>query len=440
MFIKLFAKIRNANHIEQYELVLAALAGILVFRVPATIGILLFVGYNLFFYKQLVFSKQQWIPILVIAIPVLLDILFLWNNESISGGFKHMEKRVSTFVFPLLIISQASALNLNRVLRIYSYVFSIIMFLLFVRFIIVYPELINKYLSGIDLWEMGYSFANSTTVHAPALNMHVSFLVVVNFYLLIRGLLGGSAVKSKFLSLGIFVWSFVLLLIVNTRLAIANAVLGLFLILFMELAKRVSRIKLLKSTFALAILILVSFIAFAEAFPYAKQKFTTVTFSNMDMVGRLDEFEDPEGTIYNSLVTRLSIWKTAWERAQDDLWLGVGAADGKDELNQAYLDTNQQFLAKYKFPTHNQYLDFLLKFGVLGFVGVIVYILHIAWLGVKLKHSVILFFFVLFFTSNLTDDFLIRFDGITFSAFWISVFASVYLKSAVDKNQSMFQN
>lgn len=383
----------------------------------------------------MVFTKRMWIPIMIIAIPVLLDICFIWNNDSIPEGLKHLEKRISTFVFPLLLMSQGVRLDLNRILRIYSYVFCVILFIFFVRFLVFYQEMVSKYLNGIDLWEMGYSFANSTSVHAPALNMHIAFLVVVNFYLLIRGWLGNSGLKSAYLPFFVFVWSLAILLIINTRLAIVNAVLGLFLILFMELAKRVSHKKLLKSTFALAILILVSFIAFAEAFPYAKKKFTTVTFSNMDMVGRLDEFENPEGTVFNSLVTRVSIWKTAWERAQDDLWLGVGAADGKDELNQAYLDTNQQFLAKYKFPTHNQYLDFLLKFGVLGFVGVIAYILHIAWLGFQLKHSVIIFFFVLFSTSNLTDDFLIRFDGITFSALWISIFASVYWKSRLDKSQ-----
>jgi O-antigen ligase len=433
MFLKPLNSSNNASHDRQYELVIAILAGILVFRKPATIAIILFIAYNLVFYKRLVFKKKLWIPILIIAVPVLLDLLFLWNNESISSGFKHMEKRVSTLIFPLLIISNCARLNLNRIFAIYSYVFSGALLVLFVRFLVTYPELVNKYLNGIDLWEMGYSFANSTTVHAPALNMHIAFLVIVSFYLFINELLVRNDAKKNLLVFGIFLWSFFMLLIINTRLAIANAVGGLFIVLFMELAKRVSHKKLLKSTFALAILILVSFIAFAEAFPYAKKKFTTVTFSNMDMVGRLDEFENPEGTVFNSLVARVSIWKTAWERAQDDLWLGVGAADGKDELNQAYLDTNQQFLAKYKFPTHNQYLDFLLKFGVLGFVGVIAYILHIAWLGFKLKHSVILFFFLLFFTSNLTDDFLIRFDGITFSAFWISIFASFYWNNHLDK-------
>lgn len=435
MFLKNLNNFKNLDYKDYYEFALALLAGILVFRKPATIAIILFILFNLIYYKKLVFKRKNWISILLIAIPVLLDILFLWNNDSIPDGFKHMEKRISTFLFPLFIISQSFSLNLNRLLRLYTYVFSGILFILFIRFCVLFPDLVFKYLKGIELWEMGYSFANSTTVHAPALNMHVAFLVVASFYLVIQHFFKTKSVRAISVSGLVFGWAFVLLLIINTRLAIVNAIIGLFLVLYMELVKKVSRKTLIKSTIILSASVLVCLYTFAEAFPYVKQKFTTVTFANMDMVGRLDEFEDPEGTVFNSFVTRVSIWKTAWERSQDDLWLGVGAADGKDQLNQAYIDTNQQFLAKYKFPTHNQYLDFLLKFGILGFIGVLFYMLHILWIGWKLQHSVVIFFFILFFTSNLTDDFLIRFDGITFSALWISIFAAIYYGKFQESNQ-----
>ncbi|MEO9952216.1 O-antigen ligase family protein [Nonlabens sp.] len=344
-----------------------------------------------------------------------------------------MEKRLSTFIFPLLIIGQVFVFDFHKILKIYSVCFTTILYVLLVRFLIVEPELVQKYLNGIHLWEMGYSFANSTSVHAPALNMHVAFLVVVNTFLLVN-----HAIKNKWKLLSyrtvLFLASLLMLLIINTRLAIANAVLGIFLILFFELFKKVSRKKLISITAGTGVLLMVVFFAFAKAFPYISEKFSSVTFAHMDKVGKLDDFEDPEGEIYSSFVTRVSIWKTAWERAQEDVWFGVGAADGKDELNQAYIDTNQIFLSKYKFPTHNQYIDFLLKFGILGLIGVLLYVFHILWIGLKWQHVIPIFFFLLFFTSNLTDDFLIRFDGITFSALWVSIFASIFWNSHLYKD------
>jgi len=264
--------------------------------------------------------------------------------------------------------------------------------------------------------------------------MHVAFLVVVNTYLCLNYFINHKQQFFNYRLLLVFASVF-MLLIINTRLAIVNAVAGVFLVLFIELFKKVSRKKLVTIVASTGIILVIVFLAFAKAFPYITEKYTSVTFAHMDKVGKLDDFEKPEVEVFNSFVTRLSIWKTSWDRAQDDIWIGVGAADGKDELNQAYIDTNQKFLATFKFPTHNQYLDFLLKFGILGVVGVLLYIFHFLWIGLKWQHSIPIFFFVLFFTSNLTDDFLIRYDGITFSALWISVFASVYWNNQIYKGR-----
>ena len=90
--------------------------------------------------------------------------------------------------------------------------------------------------------------------------------------------------------------------------------------------------------------------------------------------------------------------------------------------------TNQKFLFRHQLPVHNQYLDSLLKFGFLGTISVLLYIFSIGYLGYCNKNGIIIAFFLLFFISNLTDDFLIRFDGITFSGFWASLFAAYYLQ------------
>lgn len=231
-----------------------------------------------------------------------------------------------------------------------------------------------------------------------------------------------------------------MLLLINTRLALVNGISGVLFILFIELFKKIPRSKLIKIISSTAVVLLLSFFAFAKAFPYTLNKYTKVTFAHMDKVGKLDDFESPEHEVYSSLVTRVSIWKTASEVALDNLWIGVGAADGKDTLNQAYKTTNQKFLYKYKFPVHNQFIDFFIKFGLLGIFTVFIYMFNILFLGLKLENSLVIFFFILFFTSNLTDDFLIRFDGITFSALWIAVFSNLYWNRDRHNNPPIFSD
>jgi O-antigen ligase len=170
-------------------------------------------------------------------------------------------------------------------------------------------------------------------------------------------------------------------------------------------------------------------IVFIKNNHFMEQKYNRMIFDKFEMIGKLDQIKRPEVEIYSSLVTRLTIWKSTIDLANEHLLYGVGSSNSKKELFKFYKKTNQKFLSKYQFPVHNQYLDYLLKFGILGTIGAFVYIGFIGYIGLKSKNVIVIAFFLLFFISNLTDDFLIRFDGIVFSGFWISVFAGHYLKT-----------
>ncbi|GLB52893.1 hypothetical protein NBRC110019_19330 [Neptunitalea chrysea] len=220
--------------------------------------------------------------------------------------------------------------------------------------------------------------------------------------------------------------SFVIVMYINTRVAVVTTVLGYGIVCFFELFKNKNIYKAIKVSGILLGVVITSMVAFVKIFPYSVEKFTEGSFSDMEYVGNLDAVEHPEIRFFNKLVTRVSIWKSALELSEDRLFTGYGASDARHELVDYYKNTDQKFLAKYEFPTHNQYIDFLLKFGVLGLIGIFCFMFGIGYLGWQLKDSVIISFFLLFFISNLTDDFLIRYDGITFSALWFAIFANKY--------------
>ncbi|WP_264566077.1 O-antigen ligase family protein [Flavobacterium sp. N3904] len=371
---------------------------------------------------------------LCIASPILLELLLFWNNDSFVKGLKAIEKSTSLLLFPLFIIGNYKRINFLKVIQIYIVSTTIILLFFFVRFNIIFRELMNKYSSGIDLWEMGYQFANSVGIHAPALNMHLAFVSVCSLYFVFYSFHQNEKTIAKMLRIAVLLLSFFFVLFVNTRMALVNVLAGFLVVIFFEIK---TRFNLKRIAVISILLILVSGILFffVQKNPYMKEKYSTVTFAYMDKVGKLDEISHPEIKVFNSFVTRLSIWKSAWELSVKSLPFGVGASDGKSELNKYYKETHQKFLAKYEFPTHNLFLDFLLKFGVLGPLVVVLYIFTIGYLGYDLKNAIIISFFLIFFTSNLTDDFLLRFDGIAFSGLWSSIFASYWLqqKTILDK-------
>jgi hypothetical protein len=426
---------RNFNKIFNGFLVLLAIA--MIFRKPCTLLIILFTVFNLFFIKKLNYTKKSLVLILLIASPFVLEIVMFWNNDSFLKGLKSLEKYSSLLVFPLFILGNYQRIKFLKILRFYSIATTIILLFFFIRFIICYPELIHKYLIGNDLWEMGYEFSNSIGIHAPALNMHLAFVSISSLFFVFDTFRLNEKLVFKISSVIIFVLSFFFVLFVNTRMALFNAFIGFVLVFFGEVIRKYN-FKKVVGTLAILIVVLGSVLfIFIQNNPYMKEKYSSVTFAYMDKVGKLDEIEHPEAKVFNSLVTRVSIWKSGWELAINHLPFGVGASDGKPELVKYFKQTNQYFLAKYEFPTHNQFLDFFVKFGILGPLVVLLYIFTIGYLGISLKNALVFSFFVLFFTSNLTDDFLLRFDGIAFSGLWMAIFGSYWLqqKIIVDKDR-----
>ena len=421
-------KISEKTFNKVFNLFLFLIAITLIFRKLCTVFLIFFVVFNLLFLKKIKISKSQLPIMLVIASPFLMEILFFGTNNSYDLGLKSLEKSLSLLFFPLFIIGNYQRIQFYKILKAYCIGTTLIMTFFFVRFIILDPEHFFKYLNGIHLWEMGYVFSDSIGIHAPALNMHLAFVAFSNIYFLFEPSNINDNKWFKIRNLTLFILSFFFVLYVNTRMALLATLVGFMTVGYFQISKRYSFKVIFKRAIITLILIGSVLFLFLQKDPYMKEKYSTQIFSNMDKVGKLDEIDHPEIAVYSSFVTRLSIWKSAWELSLKNLPFGVGASDGKTELIKYFKETNQIFLTKYKFPTHNQFLDYLLKFGILGPIVALLYIGFIAFLGFKTKNAVIISFFFLFFTSNLTDDFLLRFDGIVFSGLWISIFASYWLQ------------
>lgn len=394
----------------------------LIFRKPSTIIIISFFIYSFLNIKKLQFDNKLIFSQLALVSPFLIHVLFLWNNSSVVIGLKDVEKYASLLLFPVFILGNYKYINVNFLLEKYSIFFSIVLSVLFLRYVYYFPELYQKYQNGIHQWEMGYSFANSFETHAPALNMHIAFAASVAFYFLIQNFIQ----KKSLIIIGINFISFCLLyyfiLYVNTRLALLNLLLALFLIICSLFLKSAVSQRAAVTGTSIFIISLFSIVFFIVKYPYMIEKYSVVTFDNLNKIGKLDEIDNVQAIGCNALVTRISIWKSTVELIVKKPILGYGSADSKKTLTEYYKTTNQQFLFRNKFPVHNQLLDFFLKFGFVGLLVFFIYLLNIFQTGVSLNNTLIKVFFIMFFISNLVDDFLLRFDGIVYSGFWISCF------------------
>jgi O-antigen ligase len=206
---------------------------------------------------------------------------------------------------------------------------------------------------------MGYVFSNTIGIHAPALNMHLAFVCIICFYLIFFYFREGRSLLIKTTSIILFLLSFFFVLFVNTRMALFQTLVGFLIVFLYEISRQYSLKKILLIFMLIMFSVFGVLYLFIQKNPYMKEKYSTITFAHMDKIGKLDEIKNPQIVVFNSLVTRVSIWKSAIELSIKNLPFGVGSSDSKTELVKYYKKTNQRFLAKYEFPTHNQYIDFL---------------------------------------------------------------------------------
>lgn len=422
-------KISKEKHSFFINSFLFLIAATVIFRKPCTMIIIGFSLYSLLFLKKLEFPKKAMQSLLIIAIPFLLEILFFWNNDDFALGIKSVEKSLSLLLFPIFIIGNYKYVQFHSLLKAYFITTTLMLLFFLIRYYFAYNQFFLSFYYGMNLWQMGYHFSRTMGMHAPALNMHVAFVSIGHLYLLINAIKTAKSLFYKLLFLVLFLLSFSFLLIINTRIALLVSLLSYVLVLFFEFNKGQDFSKNIKTITVVILATMILLIVFVKNNQFMEEKYNRLIFDKLEMVGKLDQIDRPEVEIFGSLVTRLTIWETTLNLAKNHLFFGLGSSDSKKELFQYYKETDQVFLAKYKLPVHNQYLDFLLKYGVLGAIGAIVYVGFIGFIGLKLKNSLVISFFILFFISNLTDDFLIRFDGIVFSGFWISVFTAFYFKN-----------
>ena len=136
------------------------------------------------------------------------------------------------------------------------------------------------------------------------------------------------------------------------------------------------------------------------------------------------EFNDykSSGSVYGyTMPQRFDLWKNALFLIKKHLLIGVGTGDVKDTFaNQLFLtDSSLKDTGKL---CHNQFLLFLIQFGIIGFLIITFSIYYPFFYSGRFKNDLYFVFMLILFCAMLTDDTFERQDGLTFFAFFQSFF------------------
>lgn len=110
------------------------------------------------------------------------------------------------------------------------------------------------------------------------------------------------------------------------------------------------------------------------------------------------------GNVRNSsLLERFELWRGAWCVFRSSPLFGVGTGDGVDELHR-YLEESDSQIKETNKHAHNQYLTFLVSFGIVGFliiVGAFVYAMRRLSLR---RHGALLAIAIIILLSFISED------------------------------------
>jgi O-antigen ligase len=99
----------------------------------------------------------------------------------------------------------------------------------------------------------------------------------------------------------------------------------------------------------------------------------------------------------------------------------VGTGDVKDVFSQE-LQLNNSPLSERGMRSHNQYFTFSIAFGIVGLLVILFSIFYSPIVLKKFRDALFLVFFCIIIFSMLSEDALEPQDGVTFFAFFYSLF------------------
>lgn len=112
--------------------------------------------------------------------------------------------------------------------------------------------------------------------------------------------------------------------------------------------------------------------------------------------------------------TRAKIWKASIPIIKNNILIGVGTGDVENKLLKQYKINK----LKIKSNIHNQYLDYFMRFGLVGLLLFLLVLIYPIYYAIKIKNYILFCFSILIMGSCMTENILSRQLGIIFYTYF----------------------
>ena len=344
----------------------------------------------------------------------LLYIAGLAYTSNFSYGLTDVLLKLPLFMFPVIVSSFPKSTFNNHTIYTTPVIFTMAVF---VAMLLCFINAGFNYQATGAVRQLYYS--NLAWFHHPSyLAMYSVFAISVILHRLTGSYSRKSIFYQSFLILsGMSLFVFIIML--SSRAGILALMLTLIITGVFILTEQKKTVK--------GIVFITAFIALF----YTCYRNFPVAFGRLEHTGdvlaapRLD-VDTEDGT-----AQRILIWEASIDIIKDNLLLGVGTGDVKDELIRAYKLKGMTTTANGNKNAHNQYIQTFVAIGLIGFVMLMLGLLIPGLYAIR-QHNLLYFLFLTIIGLNLLfESMLERQAGVMFYAFFNIVLFVLHLQSAV---------
>ncbi|WP_170309899.1 O-antigen ligase family protein [Seonamhaeicola maritimus] len=200
----------------------------------------------------------------------------------------------------------------------------------------------------------------------------------------------------------------------GSRLGVLIAILLLPYLLYRELKKRYSK-NIIKRVFVLFLMITI--LGFFNKFTREKVLFT---FYEIVDISTVDKFTNKKP--FDGVGFRAAIWKSSVQAIKESPFFGYGIGDAQYVLNSKY--SNNSTYDVIGMNSHNQYLQFMVYYGVILFLIIMASLFYIIKRIIKIKDLFLFYVWFVLLSFCFTESILNRQWGVVLFAFCLNI--SIY--------------
>ncbi len=149
-----------------------------------------------------------------------------------------------------------------------------------------------------------------------------------------------------------------------------------------------------------------------------------------EVLWQIDVYRKGGNSSGHSVTQRIFYIKAALGIIRENPLIGVGTGDVMNAYKEYYNRIDSPLAKEWRLRAHNQFLTFMVTYGIIGFIWIMFSLLYPVYLEGKSNDYFMLMFMMVGLLSMLNEDTLETHTGISFFAFFYSLFlfATVYDK------------